>query len=106
MDPLDGSVHPALGETWGSICTHRIRLYNQGGNGRRYARLFKSPTMQEQTVKFHIGIEGISDVADPEPTKGSTAERGGVRSNGGNEDIDDFGYTTESMLFRDDDDFS
>lgn len=104
FDPLDDNVHPALGETWGSICTHRIRLYDRGGHGQqRYARMFKSPTMQEQTVAFHIGPEGISDVLDPEPVK---VEGAGVRV--GQEDDDmDFGHTSsQSMFFWEDDDFS
>ncbi|KAG0065070.1 DNA repair protein rad51c [Linnemannia elongata] len=103
-DPLDDNVHPALGETWGSLCTHRIRLYNRGGHGQqRYARMFKSPSMQEQTVAFHIGPDGISDVVETEPVK---VEGGGVRV--GQEDDDmDFGHTSsQSMFFWEDDDFS
>ncbi|KAF9085975.1 hypothetical protein BGX23_009241 [Mortierella sp. AD031] len=101
IDPLDDNVHPALGETWGSICTHRIRLYNQGGHGQRYARLFKSPTMQEQTIAFHVGPDGISDVVDPEPAKAV-----GRSTHYGDDDDIDFDHTsTESMLW-DIDDFS
>ncbi|KAF9171344.1 DNA repair protein rad51c [Mortierella sp. AD011] len=61
-----GMVHPALGETWASVCTHRIRLYNHG-NGQRSARLFKSPSIQEQCVKFQIVSGGISDVGNTLP---------------------------------------
>ncbi|KAF8934453.1 DNA repair protein rad51c [Dissophora ornata] len=60
---LSGKVQPALGETWANICTHRIRLYSHM-DGRRSARLFKSPTTQEQTVSFQIVGGGISDVDD------------------------------------------
>ncbi|KAF9113704.1 DNA repair protein rad51c [Mortierella sp. AM989] len=58
-----GLVQPALGETWASVCTHRIRLYSHG-DGRRSARLFKSPSIQEQSVSFQIICGGISDVGD------------------------------------------
>ncbi|KAG0288921.1 DNA repair protein rad51c [Linnemannia gamsii] len=100
FDPLDDNVHPALGETWGSICTHRIRLYDRGGGQQRHARMFKSPTMQEQTVAFHIGPDGISDVVDPTES-GNKVEGGGIRA--GEDDDMDFGNTsTQSMLFWDD----
>ncbi|KAG0305478.1 DNA repair protein rad51c [Dissophora globulifera] len=56
-------IQPALGETWANMCTHRIRLYNHG-DGQRTARLFKSPTIQEQTVAFQILSTGISDAED------------------------------------------
>ncbi|KAF9904885.1 DNA repair protein rad51c [Linnemannia zychae] len=103
VDPLDNNVHPALGDTWGNICTYRIRLYDRGGGyGQRYARLFKSPTMQGHTVAFQIGSDGISDVVDPEPAR--VAE--GSAQYGGDGDID-FGHgSTQSMLFWDDLDFS
>ncbi|KAF9964462.1 DNA repair protein rad51c [Mortierella alpina] len=55
-------VHPALGETWAAICTHRIRLL--GHATARSARLFKSPSIQERSVPFQIVDEGISDVED------------------------------------------
>ena len=101
FDPLDENVHPALGETWGSLCTHRIRLYNRGGDNQRYARMFKSPTMQEQTVAFHIGPNGISDAADSTESA-NKYEGGGVRV--GEDDDMDFGHaSTQSMLFWDDD---
>ncbi|KAG0380801.1 hypothetical protein BGX24_004926 [Mortierella sp. AD032] len=98
VDPLDNNVHPALGDTWGSLCTNRIRLYDRGGGyGQRYARLFKSPTMQGQTVAFLIGPDGISDIADSEP----------VGQGPGDDDDDiDFGHSTQSMLIWDDLDFS
>ncbi|KAG0202935.1 hypothetical protein BGX33_009382 [Mortierella sp. NVP41] len=72
-----------------------------GGHGQRYARLFKSPTMQEQTIAFHVGPDGISDVVDPEPAKAV------VRSThyGDDDDIDFDHTSTESMLW-DIDDFS
>ncbi|KAI8355041.1 P-loop containing nucleoside triphosphate hydrolase protein [Mortierella sp. GBAus27b] len=57
-------VQPALGESWGNLCTHRIRLYHNHSDGRRSARLLKSPTIQEQSVSFQIGREGIMDVKD------------------------------------------
>lgn len=59
--------------------------------------------MQEQTVAFHIGPDGISDVVETEPVK---VEKGGVRV--GQEDDDmDFGHTSsQSMFFWEDDDFS
>ncbi|KAF9934557.1 DNA repair protein rad51c [Modicella reniformis] len=57
-------VQPALGDTWANMCTHRIRLYHSHADGERSARLFKSPTIQEQTVLFQIGYEGITDVED------------------------------------------
>lgn len=99
-DPLDDNVHPALGETWGSICTHRIRLYDRGGGQQRYARMFKSPTMQEQTAAFHIGPDGIADVVDPIESE-NKAGGGGVHA--GEDDDMDFGHTsTQSMLFWDD----
>ncbi|KAF9358132.1 DNA repair protein rad51c [Mortierella sp. AD094] len=61
-----GMVQPALGETWASVCTHRIRLYSHG-DGQRSARLFKSPSIQEQCVQFQIVNGGISDVRDTLP---------------------------------------
>ncbi|KAF9163626.1 DNA repair protein rad51c [Actinomortierella ambigua] len=54
---------PALGETWAKACTHRIRLeYGSRGPSWRTATLFKSPTVQEQTVQFKITGEGIRDL--------------------------------------------
>ncbi|KAF9127347.1 DNA repair protein rad51c [Mortierella sp. 14UC] len=99
VDPLDNNVHPALGDTWGNICTYRIRLYDRGGgHGQRYARLFKSPTMQGQTVAFHIGPNGISDIVDPEPAR---VAEGGARYVD-DDDIDFDHGSTQSMLFWDD----
>ncbi|KAF9149699.1 DNA repair protein rad51c [Linnemannia schmuckeri] len=56
----------------------------------------------EQTVAFHIGLDGISDAVDPEPGK---VGGGGI---GHVEDDDmDFGHTSsQSMFFWEDDDFS
>ncbi|KAF9288811.1 DNA repair protein rad51c [Mortierella alpina] len=55
-------VHPALGETWAAVCTHRIRLLSHATG--RSARLFKSPSIQERSVPFQIVDEGISDLDD------------------------------------------
>jgi len=57
-------VQPALGDTWGNLCTHRIRLSYSHSNGQRNAKLFKSPTIHEQSVPFQIGSGGIMDVED------------------------------------------
>ncbi|KAG0248987.1 hypothetical protein BG011_009681 [Mortierella polycephala] len=61
-----GQVQPALGETWASMCTHRIRLQHHA-DGQRSATLFKSPSpfLPEQIVTFRIDQAGISDVANP-----------------------------------------
>ncbi|KAF9183214.1 hypothetical protein BGZ51_004175 [Haplosporangium sp. Z 767] len=61
-----GQVQPALGETWASMCAHRIRLQHHA-SGRRSATLFKSPSpfLPEQTVAFRIDQAGISDVENP-----------------------------------------
>lgn len=56
-------IQPALGETWASFCTHRIRLGRQGDT-KRTAHLFKSPNIMDQTVPFAIEIDGIRDVKE------------------------------------------
>ncbi|KAF9570212.1 DNA repair protein rad51c [Mortierella alpina] len=61
-DHPSDQVHPALGETWAAVCTHRIRLLSHH-NGRS-ARLFKSPSIQERSVPFQIVDDGISDLED------------------------------------------
>ncbi|KAG0212275.1 DNA repair protein rad51c, partial [Mortierella sp. GBA30] len=62
IDNSSERVHPALGETWASVCTHRVRLSRHGD--RRSAHLFKSPSSQERSVSFQIADDGISDFVD------------------------------------------
>ncbi|KAF9936372.1 DNA repair protein rad51c [Mortierella alpina] len=61
-DHPSDQVHPALGETWAVVCTHRIRLLSHTSG--RSARLFKSPSIQERSVPFQIVDDGISDLED------------------------------------------
>ncbi|KAG9321617.1 hypothetical protein KVV02_006721 [Mortierella alpina] len=61
-DHPSDQVHPALGETWAVVCTHRIRLLSHTSG--RSARLFKSPSIQERSVPFQIADDGISDLED------------------------------------------
>ncbi|KAF9924781.1 DNA repair protein rad51c [Linnemannia zychae] len=97
-DSLDDNVHPALGDTWGSICTYRIRLYDRLGSRHRYARLFKSPNMQEQTVYFQITLDGISDYIDNEDVE----EKEDNDSPPMDDDDLDFCHSTQAMVFWDD----
>lgn len=57
LSEKESSLIPALGETWGHICTNRIILYFQDDG--RYAHLYKSPSKKADTVKYTITSEGI-----------------------------------------------
>eukprot|EP00002_Diphylleia_rotans_P030876 TRINITY_DN6390_c0_g1_i6.p1 TRINITY_DN6390_c0_g1~~TRINITY_DN6390_c0_g1_i6.p1 ORF type:complete len:356 (+),score=58.69 TRINITY_DN6390_c0_g1_i6:76-1143(+) len=56
----DAHLAPALGESWGHTCTHRIILY--WSQGQRHAYLSKSPTLKPQTVVYQVTGKGIEDV--------------------------------------------
>ncbi|KAG1701265.1 DNA repair protein RAD51 3 [Nymphon striatum] len=50
---------PALGESWGHVCTNRIIL--NWKDECRYANLYKSPSRPEANVPFIITTSGIRD---------------------------------------------
>lgn len=60
-----GQLVPALGESWGHMCTNRVVLSWQ--RGVRCATLAKSPTQPETTINYDVTAAGIRDVwvADP-----------------------------------------
>nr|WCZ58576.1 DNA repair protein RAD51 homolog 3 [Andalucia godoyi] len=53
-------VVPALGESWGHACTHRI-LLAKGRDGKRYASVYKSPSLPPNRICFAITDAGIRD---------------------------------------------
>ncbi|KAJ1969797.1 hypothetical protein IWQ62_000399 [Dispira parvispora] len=53
------SVSPALGDTWSDICQYRVVFYWDGDT--RYARVLKSPFLQELSAPFSIEVTGIED---------------------------------------------
>ncbi|KAJ1653039.1 hypothetical protein IWQ61_006758 [Dispira simplex] len=53
------SVSPALGDAWGDICQYRVVFYWDGYT--QYARVLKSPFLQELTAPFSINDTGIAD---------------------------------------------
>ncbi|KAL1920439.1 uncharacterized protein VTP21DRAFT_816 [Calcarisporiella thermophila] len=55
-----GKLMPALGESWGHTCSHRVMLYQK--EAARYATLFKSISMPESTVEFRITNDGLVDI--------------------------------------------
>lgn len=50
---------PALGESWGHVCTIRVVLY--WNEGVRWAWLLKSPNQREQTASYQITGDGVRD---------------------------------------------
>ncbi|XP_019854836.1 PREDICTED: DNA repair protein RAD51 homolog 3-like [Amphimedon queenslandica] len=53
---------PALGESWGHVCTIRVILYWEGKE--RQAHLYKSPSHPESVVSYQITKDGVRDVTD------------------------------------------
>jgi RAD51-like protein 2 len=51
---------PALGESWGHACTHRV-LLGLGADGRRYASVYKSPSLPPNRVCFAVTQDGVRD---------------------------------------------
>eukprot|EP00048_Salpingoeca_helianthica_P018826 m.243227 g.243227 ORF g.243227 m.243227 type:complete len:358 (-) comp27182_c0_seq1:21-1094(-) len=70
-----GQLVPALGESWGHMCTNRIVLSWQ--RGVRCATLAKSPTLPETTINYDVTPAGIRDVwvADLAPADGPAVKR-------------------------------
>ncbi|KAF9977413.1 DNA repair protein rad51c [Actinomortierella ambigua] len=99
---------PALGETWAKACTHRIRLdYSVRGPSWRTATLFKSPTVQEQTIQFKITQEGIQDVTSQDlegagktgdKIKSRQGTKEGVNGDGDDEWPGEYGEEGSAMM--------
>ena len=53
---------PALGESWGHAAT--VRVIMSWVQGVRCARLYKSPSMREDTVPYRVTATGIADCVD------------------------------------------
>eukprot|EP01027_Heterolobosea_sp_BB2_P016626 GEZU01023647.1.p1 GENE.GEZU01023647.1~~GEZU01023647.1.p1 ORF type:complete len:266 (-),score=52.81 GEZU01023647.1:640-1437(-) len=51
---------PALGESWAHASPNRIILYWK--DTQRYAYLYKSPQLKQQTVPYDVTSEGVRDV--------------------------------------------
>ncbi|KAJ1908707.1 hypothetical protein IWQ60_011573 [Tieghemiomyces parasiticus] len=51
---------PALGESWGHVCNHRVALYWE--HGVRQARVFKSPSLKNQSATYGVDQSGLVDV--------------------------------------------
>ncbi|XP_065890495.1 DNA repair protein RAD51 homolog 3-like isoform X2 [Dysidea avara] len=52
---------PALGDSWGHLCTNRIILY-WGRDEVRYANLCKSSSRPEANVPYQITADGVRDI--------------------------------------------
>eukprot|EP00850_Spirogloea_muscicola_P016020 SM000127S26636 [mRNA] locus=s127:144054:146389:- [translate_table: standard] len=53
---------PALGESWSHACTNRIILY--WADGKRFAHIYKSPSLRAATAQFAVSADGIRDASD------------------------------------------
>ncbi|XP_072325993.1 DNA repair protein RAD51 homolog 3 [Scyliorhinus torazame] len=65
--PVQSTLVPALGESWGHAATIRLILRWEGK--LRFASLYKSPSQKEATVPYQITSVGFRDVqpSDPPP---------------------------------------
>eukprot|EP01134_Creolimax_fragrantissima_P002949 CFRG2949T1 len=58
-DSSNGKLVPALGDSWGHVPTHRIKLYWE--RGRRFAAVTKSSSLREGVVEYSLVAAGVRD---------------------------------------------